>query len=160
MLFRAILFALLISTFTSRANHAIYLSVVEISEGRVSIKVFSDDLQDVIRNYSEQTIHSDLDEFVSTNEEQINAYFNDKLKLRINGKLAAFDLIDSMKENDAHFLNFTFESDSIWKKLEVEGSYFTELFPGQINVLTISKGDKKHYAKLTKSEPAFKVLFE
>ncbi len=144
----------------STANHAIYLSVVEISRNAISIKVFSDDLQDVIRNYSVEYLVNHQTNFFDLNKEIINSYFNDTFKIEINGKSQSFKLVSSKKENDAHFLYFSFENQLSWVKMELRGDFFTELFPDQSNIITVINDGNKYYARLTKSNPSYTLTFD
>lgn len=145
---------------SSYTNHAIYLSVVEITENSISIKVFSDDLRDVIRGYSDEYVGKGLEEFVSANQLIIDSYFSEYFKLAINGQSVKLKLTRAMNENDAYFLYFSFESPTEWKQVKVKGSFFTELFPDQSNVVTIKKNGKKYFARLTKSNPTYEITFD
>jgi hypothetical protein len=140
-------------------SHAIFISVIDVKEEAISIKVFSDDLRDVLRNYSDTYVNKGLEEFVQSNESLISDYFTNHLKIMINGKYLEFQLIEIKKENDAHFLYFSIESPAVWKQIEVKGDFFTELFPDQSNILTIKKDGEKYFSRLTKSNPKYTITF-
>ena len=147
----------------NESKHALYLSVMELTnsdQGRLTVKVFTDDLQDVLRNYNSNTDLNSFDQIGDINREILNTYFNQNLIIKINGKTKKMVLEKTVKETEAHFLYFQFDSDSDWKTLDVNGSYFTELFPAQTNVLTVINNEEKHFTRLTKSQPSYKVTFD
>lgn len=160
MLIRIISILFCLYHFSLKANHAIYLSVVEIEQGTISIKVFSDDLQDAVRNDSDDYAAAEFNDFIEKNKELINDYFNKSFKLSINNRNANLQLVATKRENDAHFLYFTFESDSDWKQLNIKGDFFAELFPDQSNIISIQKEEEKYFARLTKSNPIYSVTFD
>jgi hypothetical protein len=140
-------------------SHAIYISVIDVKEEAISIKVFSDDLRDVLRNYSDTYVNMGFEEFTSTNQSLISDYFTDHFKIVINGESLKLQLIEIKKENDAHFLYFSIESPAVWKQIEVKGNFFIELFPDQSNILTITKDGEKYFSRLTKSNPKYAITF-
>lgn len=160
------LFFVLLSmvVFTSFApKHALYLSVMELrnsDQGNLTVKVFTDDLQDALRNYDPRTDLKSFDQFSDLNREILARYFNQNLIIKINGKTTKMILEKIVKETEAHFLYFQIPSEVQWKSVEVNGPYFTELFPAQTNVLTVINNEKKHFTRLTKSQPSYKVIFD
>jgi len=164
MKIRSILLGVIFLILTSGAPiHALYLSVVELTHSEIptlTVKVFTNDLQDVVRNYSTNYIPKPTDQFVVANRELINDYFKKNLVIQINGKKAQIQLGKTVQESDAHFLHFTVSTDPNWKSLEVTGAFFTELFPTQSNIFTLVHKEKKYFGRMTKSEPIYLVTFD
>ena len=159
--FSLLLPLVLLTAYTPR--HAIYLSVIELKnadQATMTVKVFSDDLLDVLRNFNSSYDLKSPDQFNGINGEILMAYFNKNLTLKINGTVQKPTLNKIEKETDAHFLYFDLNMSSDWKNVEVIGSYFTELFPSQTNVLTVINNEKKQFARLTQSKPNFKITFD
>lgn len=158
-------FILIYLVFIFTPEHAVYLSVVELKhEGKsstssISVKVFMDDLQNVIRNYNPDFKRSSNDSFVSDNMKDIENYFQDRLKFKVNDELGTLVFESHSIENDTYFLKFKMSSQSEWKKIEIVGDFFTEVFPDQSNVITITNEDQKYFARLTKSKPAYFISF-
>lgn len=150
----------------SRPNHAIYISIVDIYynsttiESSMEVKVFTDDLQDVIRNFSGDYVSTSIDEFVGENEKLIAEYFSEHLKLIINGVSSQCTLTKVERENDAHFLFFDLPLTLEWQALEVQGGFFTEVFPDQSNVVSVAYDEEKQFAKLTKAHPTYSFTFD
>jgi hypothetical protein len=147
-------------------DHAIYISVIELKHDintlktSVSVKVFTDDLQDAIRNNNDDLVQTTEAQFVSDNQIAVVKYFNNHLQISINDEIQVLDFIAAKKESDAYFLNFEIQTTSPWKIGKVNATYFMELFPTQSNVLRMTVGSRKYFARLTKSEPLFETTFD
>ncbi len=146
-------------------NHAVYISVVEVNhnsetlESFLSVKVFTDDLQNVIRNFNSDFAKASNEEFVNANKKDIIEYFSKHLIFAVNDKLQKMEFVSSVLVSDVYFLNFKFKSKSAWEKLEITADFFTEIFPDQSNVMTIKYAGEKYFARLTKSKPAYFIEF-
>jgi hypothetical protein len=147
-------------------EHAIYISVLELNReatsttATLSVKVFSDDLQDVIRNYEANYIRKSTDQFVEANKLVITDYFRTNLNLRINGKTTNLRFQKSEMEGGAYFIYFLMDAEGPWRKLDLNGDYFSELFPEQSNILKVNSGQKKFHTRLTKSSPSYAITFD
>jgi len=156
----------LLFVFSLIPDHAIYISVVELNhdpitlESSVSVKVFQDDLKDIIRNFNADYNPAQREDFVEKNQLDIAAYFKENLVFKTNDQVGDLEFVSSEIENDAYFLNFKIKSFDPLKKIEVVADFFTELFPDQSNVLTIKNGEKKYFARLTKSKPSYSFTFD
>ncbi len=146
-------------------NHAIYVSVLELNhdseklESFLSVKVFIDDFQDVIRSFNSDYVQASNEKFVEANMTGISGYFEEHLTFKVNGKLEKMEFVSSVLVGDVYFLNFKIQSSSAWEKLEVKADYFIEIFPDQSNILTIKYGGEKYLARLTKSKPSYFIEF-
>ena len=162
--FKLFFLGLFLLTLTSGApKHAIYLSVVELTHAKnstLTVKVFTNDLQDVIRNYSAKYVPKSEDEFVAANRQLIEDYFQKNLLIKINEQRIQIQLKKAVQESDAHFLHFSVRTDLEWNNLEVTGAFFTELFPTQSNIFTLVHKEKKYFGRMTKSEPTYSVTFD
>ncbi|MEQ9403118.1 MAG: hypothetical protein RIM99_06015 [Cyclobacteriaceae bacterium] len=156
------LFFLLSASTPAVVDHAIYISVVEINcnSTTMKIKVFADDLRDVLRNYSDQYVRVPLSELAESNELLIDAYFNEKLEITINGEKIRTKLTGAKEENDAYFLLFSLEVRSDWKSMSIKGDYFAEVFADQSNVFTIECSGERLFARLTKTQPEQSFTFD
>ncbi len=155
------LILLVISLSSKEPKHAIYLSVIELTHetSTMTVKVFTDDLQDVLRNHSSEYIEK-TDTPISSNQHIVSSYFKENLLIVVNGKAAKLRLEKTVKESDAHFIHFLIISDPDWKIIEVKGDSFTELFPDQANILSITHNGEKYFGRLTKSDPSYSVNFD
>ncbi|WP_462248457.1 DUF6702 family protein [Ekhidna sp.] len=118
-----------------KADHDIYLSVLEIDNQEMKIKVFSDNLKDALKN----------------DNTSIEDYFRKKIKLQINNQKIEFFFKDSKVEGDSHWITFNLDTPKKWQSFHLEADYFMELFPDQINVIKVL-GEKPQFFKLTKAD--------
>lgn len=143
-----------------RPLHGIYLSVVQIDhpaqgdEAAILIKVFTDDLQDVIRAaYPGEIRPAQGAQFISDNSALIGSYFQQHLSCRFNaGDAASLQWISGTPENEVYWLKFTLQVPKKWRELSIKAPFFTEVFPAQSNIIQLLHGSEKRFARLTKSE--------
>ncbi|MEM9897420.1 MAG: DUF6702 family protein [Bacteroidota bacterium] len=118
------------------SDHAIYISVLEIDNQRMKVKVFSDNLNDAIRN----------------DANSIEGYFQKKIKLKVNEMNVSFTLDEVTEEGDSYWITFKLSTPNKWNSFYLEADYFMELFPDQTNVVKVI-GEKPQFFRLTKLNP-------
>ena len=143
-------------------EHAIYLSVVEVQPAEnqtalIRVKVFSDDLKDVLKNYENENMR-DAGTGETTRKQLAQAYFNQNLRLSVNSSPLQLKLKGITEENDATFLQFESVAGSEWTLIDLDAPYFTELFPTQINTFKITYAGKKYYARTGKGASRSSII--
>ena len=143
-------------------NHAFYLSVVEVAQesnrrATVRVKVFSDDLQDVLRNFADES-GLKLDTKMTSSNDLLAKYFNKHLQLKVNEQSLVLALDKVVIENDATFLTFDAARQQVeWLSIDIHAPYFTELFPAQINTFKIATDGQVYYGKTSKGAPSYRI---
>ena len=147
-----------------RTNHALYVSVLEIEKDRSSekasimVKIFSDDLEDAIFNHAQQRL--DLQGVnCDQGETYINNYFNDHLKLSIDGKEQSYSYLSCEVNDISLWLTFEFTTSTSWNEVEITADYLIELFPTQSNVVSITYHSEKRMFRLTKGSTTETISF-
>ncbi len=141
------------TVFYMPSDHAVYISVVEFQENSVRIKVFTDDLQDAIRNDSPGSFQpGNISDFCNLNQSAIEKYFQNKLKIVINNSPVAIKYLKSRVEGDSYWINFTMNFSGSWKSLNISAPFFRELFPTQSNIIKVM-GSKPRFCKITAGNP-------
>lgn len=146
-------------------EHAFYLSVMELSmtaegqTGALTVKVFSDDLEDAL--FHEEGLKRGIRNAPETSAYRpaLTRYFNRHILLKINGQEARLKWEKGEKEQDTHWLYFTFPTDSPWQTLDLKADYFMELFPSQTQVVKIQGQGPAIHARLSPSQPVFRHTF-
>lgn len=143
-------------------DHALYLSLIEIEkqENRTSltIKVFIDDYQDALKNFKKDKVVFISDEtFPVDNTTLTKDYFRTYLKLSGGSQTIDLKFVKSEMIGDSYQLEFSF--DEPWTELQIEATYFTELFPTQQNIVIASDGNVKRSCRLHKQEPSCSLKF-
>ena len=147
---RWLIFLVLMALFTS-GDHAIYLSLVDLdlNAQKITIKVFSDDLEDCLKNFDPNfTSFEDADK----NQEIVEKYFQQGLVLKINHEMVALSFSAASIENDAHFLVFHFQYTKSISMVQVRADFFMELFPTQSNVINLKHDGEQLFLRLTKDK--------
>ena len=137
--------------------HAIYLSVVEITESadnelNMTIKVFKDDLVDALRLANGDNLISTMDKL---DEGEVNSYFNENIRFYPDPG-ADIGFIDYTIEGDSFFVNCKIlrGTDSIE---ECSFSYLFELFPNQKNILKMVATDGTTYKTFSRDGQIEKI---
>ena len=139
-------------------SHAIYVSVVEIEQGSINVKVFANDLEDAIFNHSRQRPDL-LNADCGQSKVLIANYFNDHLTCTIDGKEQKFTLVSCEVNDISLWLTFDFKSPATWGQVELTADYLMELFPTQSNVVSITYQTEKRMFRLTKESSTEIITF-
>lgn len=140
--------------------HAIYISVVEVSylqeseEVAITIKVFTDDLEDAIRNHSSRISLSNCVE----GREAIVNYLRKTFALSTSSKNIALSWVTCENTEDSIWIILKGTA-SEFVEVGVRANYFFELFPTQTHVISIRSDDQKQFIKLTKTKQEGSVTF-
>ncbi len=156
MLFLLLLKALTLSC-SFPPGHAFYLAVIQIDhqaggdQARVTAKVFMDDLQNALRNFSaERFAVSPVEDSCEKNYALAAAYFSEHLSCRLDGQNLPLTLQDCRIEGDVFMLHFNMTCPPVWQKLAVKADLFMEIYPAQSNVVSILHEGERRYLRLKK----------
>lgn len=146
-------------------DHAIYLSVAEVEhknsekKAKIKIKVFTNDLEDVLMNAYHERISLDDASICEKNKIMIEGYFLKHFKYAINGISIALSFERCETNGDATWLHFNITCPPQWNKISVTADYLMELFPTQSNVVSIQHGNEKRFININKSKTSDVVTF-
>ena len=136
----------------SNSDHGIYVSIIEIDHQQMNVKVFTDNLQDAIRNDSKSFVPTDEKTFLDANKEAIEAYFQKKIRVKTHGAEIGFSLAEATWKGDIYWITLSMEVEEKGQLVQLHASYLMELFPDQINVVKVI-GEKPQLFRLSKSHP-------
>jgi len=143
-------------------SHAIYLSVVDLNyqskATEITVKVFSDDLEDAIYNLTRNRVKMGSD--CHGHKEVISSYFSRYLKISVNGNSMKYEWKSCEINDDSIWLSFTGDNPGTIQKISVKADYLMELFPAQTNVINITSGESRRFMKLTINEREATVTFD
>lgn len=144
---------------SSSTRHAVYVSVIEIEQTALTIKVFKDDLHDAIRSSKDYQASNDT-LFCELNREAIESYFQQQLQLIPNGRKVEITYAHATAEGDSYWLIFSFQDQGIWQTLEVTDTHFMELFPSQTNIIKLHTSTGQHFCRLNATNPSCQITLE
>ena len=130
--------------------HPVHVSVTNIDlepdEGRVelSIKVFSDDFQNLILNkYSVQLRITEMEK-PGNKIGSVNRYIGEAFQLEINGNRTGELVFDGAELNEeALWLRYSYQYGGRIKKLRVRNNLMYEVFDDQTNLVILSYNRKQ-----------------
>lgn len=157
MLFFSYLSVLMTLSGAINEPHAIYISVVELESDEIRVKVFSDDLRDAIRNHTGVQSVS-IDDFCAKYQKEIQQYFGEKLRLKINEAEVPYQYKIATEEGDSYWITFSFIKSGDWKSVKVEDTHFMELFPTQSNIIKVGWPDLR-FGKIRAGETSCSFEF-
>lgn len=145
-----ILFVLLLPQLSFTTAHKFYVSVtdIEYNEKQKSLQiiahVFIDDLEKLLKERYKKDLfllkkgeHPEADAYVQK-------YFEDKMKISVNGKERTLKYIGKEYDNDELLLYIEVENVEPFDKIEVENTVLTDMFPEQKNIIKVeNKGEVK-----------------
>ncbi len=148
---------------STAGNHAVYVSVLEIKQApgagaELSIKVFTDDLEDAVFNQSARRIDLQNGD-CSRYHEEVARYFREHLQLVINGKTMAYDYLSCEINDISVWFTFHLQAPDSWSAINVKADYLMELFPTQNNIVSITYHGHKRMFRLRKGATKAVVSF-
>ena len=146
--------------------HPLHITVTEIEfdEKSKSLEImsrtFADDLETTLRK---RTNNQDFDILAApkTMIDQVMAsYFNDQLKISLDGKAQEIHYLGHEKDGDAFVFYIEVAKVKKWKTLQATNALLTEMFDDQSNLVHVTvKGDLKSM-RLTKDHLTDKLTFD
>ena len=132
--------------------HPFFMSVIDISHNpkeaslEISVRVFSDDLEKTLQQYSKQKINilSPADKAVI--EKTLLAYMTEHLKLSVNGKATRFTLLGYEQQMESTWCYFEIEKQPVVNQVGIDCSLLYDYETKQVNIVHVkSKGVQKTY---------------
>ncbi len=131
--------------------HPFYVSVIEIQHNAteknvdVSVRIFTEDLEAGLKKMNNKVdlIHP-TDQ--SLNNQMINAYISNKLKIKIDGKLYPLHYVGYEQQQESIWTYFDIPNISSFKKVEVDCNILYDFEKNQINIFHVKEnGIEKSY---------------
>jgi len=163
---KIILLLSLFSSITAFTVHKFYVSTtnVEYVKEKQSIqiisKIFIDDVEDVLqKRYGDQVSLATKKE-TKKDEEFLEKYLLDKLKIKVNGKEANLKYIGREYETDVVKMYFEITGVASLQKLEIENKALMDLFAEQQNIIHIKTPLKRRSLVLEADNPKGMLNFK
>ena len=146
-------------------DHAIYISVIEIDHAQkrpellLRIKIFSDDLDDVIKNAAGVSMGLKEGKDPGPFVKELEQYILQKVSLTLNQSKLHPKIRHIEQNGDTHWIQLGVGCPEEWEELRVKTNLLTELFPTQANIVRVNHGSEKRFARLTKNRPEISFEF-
>lgn len=155
--------AVLLSLFTY--IHPFYVSMADINFNEkdktleVSIRIFTDDLENTIRKYHKE----DIDILHPTDQQKMNsyvdAYIQKNFTIKTDGKPAAMNFIGYERQSESIWTYFEIKNIASIKKLDISDALLYDYNSNQINMMHIKIGNKEQNDKIAYPEKAASFEF-
>ena len=146
-------------------RHPLYVSVTEINHNaaerslEVSVKVFFDDLEQVLEknNKLQLDILSDKDQ--SRFNQLIPTYFNSNLSLTVDGKAIKLSFVGFEIEKESAYCYFEAKEVGTPKKIDISNGILYDFNDTEMNIMHVTVNGKRKSAKVNFPEKAASFLF-
>jgi len=129
--------------------HKYYVSVTEIAYSeqetalQITSRIFIDDLESLVQGrYDQSALLSATNESAKV-DEYLNTYFQEKIKIQVDGKSRQIDFLGKEYENDMILCYLEIRSIKNPKVFEIQNRVLMDLFEAQQNIIHIKKGDER-----------------
>jgi hypothetical protein len=134
-------------------THALYLSVIHIdyakldSTASIKMRVFADDLVNVLKNEYGVGKIVDSPSFCQTFNANLELYFNAHFQCLINEKAYPLSLKNCERLEEVYQLEFLMDCPADWQATSINADLFMELFPTQSNIIKIQYLEHKRFGR-------------
>lgn len=132
--------------------HPFFVSVVDINHNQkeatleISVRVFSDDLEKTLQQYSKQKIDILKPADKAIIEKYLLAYVSERLRIGVNGKPVRFNLIGYEQQMESTWCYFEIEKQPEVNQVSVDCSLLYDFETNQVNIVHVkAKGVQKTY---------------
>jgi hypothetical protein len=146
---------------TSATMHKFYVSVtqVEFVKEKQSVqiisRIFIDDLELALQNRYDKNIKLTEEKESENVNKFIEKYFNQKMKISLNGKEAVYKFIGKKYENDILYFYFEIENVKDLKEFQITNQILFDALSDQQNIVKIkAKSEHKNYILTTDNDKA------
>lgn len=132
--------------------HPFFMSVIDINHNQkeatleISVRVFSDDLEKTLQQFSKQKIDILNTTQKDLIEKQLQAYVSRHLKINVNGTPVNFHIIGYEQQMESTWCYFEIQKQQIVNRVDVDCSLLYDYESNQVNIIHVkSKGVQKTY---------------
>ena len=162
---RIFILLLIFPLFSATSAHKFYVSITKIEyiKEKASIqiiaKIFTDDMENALRQAYGGSISLDTKKETSTADEDLKKYILQKIKIKVNGKTVLLNYIGKEYDNDMVVAYMEVTDVNELKTIEIENKVLMEVFPEQQNIIHLKTSKNRRSLILDKDEPSGKLKF-
>lgn len=146
-------------------SHPFYVSVTEINHNpeaaslEISIKMFSEDLEEALKTRFDQTTHLGLDNEHPDTDAYISLYLQDELQIQVNGKAIELTYLGKEASIETTWCYLEAKEVTTPTTFYVRSTIFTDLFETQKNMVHIRVNGKIRSMLLQRRQLSDQVEF-
>ena len=146
--------------------HALYISTLTFDEspesntkGRLTARVFSDDLRDAVQLAFPSSVISSPDSLSSVHLDALESYFHHHLFVTIDGIRHNPVLVEAGSEADVTTLTWEVHLPDRMEALTLSADYLMEVFPDQTQMVTLRLGNDQRMFRLIRGASSKTITF-
>lgn len=149
---------------TAFTLHKFYVSLCQIrfvqeeSSVQVTLKIFTDDFEKALSEFSERDVRIG-DAPDTTLNGLMKVYLQQHLKVEADGHTLPLSFLGSEVEQDVTWCYLEGNDTAKPQQVKVYSDLLTEVYPDQVNIVNVYFGDRVKGMMLTKDRPQEKVRF-
>lgn len=163
--FRILLLLLVFPLVSATSAHKFYVSITKIeyvkekSSLQIITKIFTDDIEDVLKQRYDASISLDTKKETEAADEDLKKYLLQKINISVNGKPVKLDYIGKEYDTDMLVVYIEVKDVKELKTIEIENKVLMEMFPEQQNIIHLKTPESRRSLILDKDEPSGKLKF-
>ena len=160
-----LLFVLVFPLLSGTPAHKFYVSVTKIeyvkekNSLQIIAKIFTDDIEDALQEFSAAPISLDTKKETEATDENIKKYLLQKIRIKVNGKPVILEYIGKEYEVDMLVAYIEVKNLKDLKTIQIENKVLMEIFPEQQNIIHLKTSNNRRSLILDKDEPSGSLKF-
>jgi hypothetical protein len=159
-------FALVLASSFHSGKHPYYIGLTEIStkgkpEIQVSVRIFTNDLEDALRKSSGKAIDIINPKNKAETDSILFHYISKHLSVTLNAKLQALHYVGYEKEEESiwTYLEIRNVKPVVIKTMKIENTILYDYFPAQTHIIRVNRFDNTESKKITNPESKAEFSF-
>lgn len=150
---------------SATSAHKFYVSITKIeyvkekSSIQIIAKIFTDDMENALRQRYDRSISLDTKKETEAADEDLKEYILQKIKIKVNGKSVHLNYIGKEYDTDMVIAYMEVIDVKELKTIEIENKVLMEVFPEQQNIIHLKTSKSRRSLILDKDEPSGKLKF-
>lgn len=139
---------------TKNSFHPFYVSVTEINHNaenhtlEISCKMFAEDLEEILRTNYKSQVSLGTAKDKARLDQLIPDYINKHLALNVDGKPGKLAYIGFEKDKESAYCYLQVDDVNTVKKINISNTILYDFNEGEINIMHVVVGGKRHSTKL------------
>ncbi|RDC62943.1 DUF6702 family protein [Adhaeribacter pallidiroseus] len=158
-------FIIILLLHVSSGLHPFFVSITEIRQNEktknleVSSRIFFDDLEKTLEKKYKVKVNILKPENPRQVNELIASYLQERLQIRVNGKLVKLKYLGFEIEEEAAWCYLEAPQTTLLKRLDIEDAILFDAHPLQQNMVHVTVGNKRLSTKLDNPESRYTFQF-
>ncbi|MEZ4797352.1 MAG: DUF6702 family protein [Flavobacteriaceae bacterium] len=162
---KILLIFIVLPLYSYTAMHKFYVSVTQIDyvkekeSVQVTMRIFVDDFENILRKRYDQNITLQLSEDEPYIDKYIGKYLDDKIDIKINKQSVSFDFLGKEYDHDIMYCYLEINNIKAINHFEITNNLFFEMFEEQQNIVKTQINSKNKSFLLTSQNNKSEIFY-